>query len=251
MPNAASFAARWRAAAARLLGPGAVLACAWTLYNLPFANEGTRGYLLALQSGFEPVVASSLLVVAVALVEAARLRRRVRMLAMVAAAVMSGALAMTAFELVVSDRLLWTFPWTAPVLLWANFGATALICIGAVVVEDHRVRGKLRSAALRDARLRATEIVQRTAEVRLQAARARVEPRFLFDALSAVERVYDIDATAGNRLLDDLVTYLRAVMPSLRETPDPAGEAEIARLRAAIERAVLPGTGNEAIGNPP
>jgi hypothetical protein len=251
MRDAASFAARWRAAAARLMGPGAVLACAWTLYNLPFGNEGTRGYLLALQSGFEPVVASSLLVVSVALVEAARLRRRARMLALVVAAVMSGALAMMAFEFVVSDRLVWTFPWTAPMLLWANFGATALICIGVVVVEDYRVRSKLRSAALRDARLRATEIVQRTAQVRLQAARARVEPRFLFAALSSVERVYDIDAAAGNRLLDDLVTYLRAVMPNLRETPDPDGGAEIARLRAAIERAMQLGAESEAIGNRP
>jgi uncharacterized membrane protein len=251
MADAVGFVARWRAAAARLLGPGAVLACAWTLYNLPFANEGTRGFLLALQSGFEPVVASSLLVVGVAVVEAGRLCGRARMLAMVAAAVTSGAVAMTAFALVVSDSLVWTFPWTAPVLWWANFGAVALICIGAVIVEDHRVRSKLRHAALRDARLRAMEIVQRTAEVRLQAARARVEPGFLFAALSAVDRVYDRDAAAGNRLLDDLVTYLRAVMPNLRETPDPDSEAEIARLRAAIERAMLRRTEGEALGDPP
>lgn len=251
MRDGAGFAARWRAAAARLVGPGAVLACAWTLYNLPFGNQGTRGFLLALQSGFEPVVASSLLVISVALVDAARLRGRTRMLAMIVAAVMSGALAMTAFQFAVSDRLVWTFPWTVPVLWWANFGAVALICVGAVVVEDHRVRSKLRRAALRDARLRAMEIVQRTAAVRLQAERARVEPRFLFAALSAVERVYDTDAAAGSRLLDDLVTYLRAVMPSLHETPDPGREAEIARLRAAIERAVLPRTASEPIGNPP
>jgi LytS/YehU family sensor histidine kinase len=97
----------------------------------------------------------------------------------------------------------------------------------------------LRSAALRDARLRAADVVRRTAEVRLQAARARVEPKFLFDALSAVERVYDTDAAAGNELLDNLVTYLRAVMPDLRQTQrDVAREAEPERMRLAIQDAI-------------
>jgi hypothetical protein len=55
-------------------------------------------------------------------------------------------------------------------------------------------------------------------EIRLQALQARIDPRFLFDALAAVERIHDIDAAVGDRLLDNLIKYLRAVVPDLVAT---------------------------------
>jgi hypothetical protein len=117
-----------------------------------------------------------------------------------------------------------------------------MICVGAALVDDYRVRSADRAAALRDARLHAADVVRRTAEVRLQAARARLEPRFLFDALTAVERVYGSDARAGGALLDDLVSYLRAVIPDLHDAArDPQREAAIAGMRRAIEDAVAGG----------
>ena len=245
------FATRWRAAAANLSLQGLVLAGAWTLYLLPFAfNDGARGGAMLLQASLPPATAAALLVASMALVEAGRPRGRVRTLAMVASAMAAAALSQVIVMAIMLGTGVWTAPpWPSPVLWWANFGATAMICLGAVLVEDHRVRGSERRAALREARLGAADVVRRTAEVNLQAARARDEPRFLFDALSAVERVYDIDAAAGNRLLDDLVTYLRAVVPDLRETrPEVDREAEIASLRAAIERAIA--TGTEPTGGP-
>jgi hypothetical protein len=247
-----AFDRRWRIAATRLLLPGAVVAGAWMLYNLPFVfiGDGSRGHALLVQTALGPTIAVSLLVVSLALVEAGALTGRVRALALVAAAAATSAVTLPIVGLV----MIWTGWWPSPefalpVLWWANFGGMTMLCIGAVIVEDQRTRSIARSAALRDARLRAAEVVRRTAEVRLQAARARVEPRFLFDALAAVERAYDIDAAAGNRILDDLVTYLRAVMPDLRETPpDVNREAEIARLRRAIENAI--GAAPTPVGDP-
>ena len=75
-----------------------------------------------------------------------------------------------------------------PVVWWCNFGWTAALCTGAVLAYDYRVRSARRAAVLRKVRLQAAGVIRRTAEVRLQAMQARIDPRFLFDALAAVER---------------------------------------------------------------
>ena len=169
------FATRWRAAAANLSLQGLVLAGAWTLYLLPFAfNDGARGGAMLLQASLPPATAAALLVASMALVEAGRPRGRVRTLAMVASAMAAAALSQVIVMAIMLGTGVWTAPpWPSPVLWWANFGATAMICLGAVLVEDHRVRGSERRAALREARLGSADVVRRTAEVNLQAARAR------------------------------------------------------------------------------
>jgi hypothetical protein len=254
-PDVRGFVSRWRKAAARLVLPATVLVGVWILNEMPFSlhNLRTRSALaIALEIAWGPVTSALLLVASMALVEATSLRGRVRTLAMVAAAIASAALPLVTGILIMIGTGLWPNPlWSSAVMMWANFGRAAMICVGAVMMEDYRTRSILRAATLRDMRLRAADVVRRTAEVRVQAARARVDPRFLFDALSAVERVHDADTATGNRLLDDLVTYLRGVVPDLRGTPDPGSEAEIARVRLAIERAILRGTENEAVENPP
>ncbi len=55
-------------------------------------------------------------------------------------------------------------------------------------------------------------------ESRLQAMQARVEPQFLFNTLVQVERLYELDAVLAARMLADLIAYLRAAMPLMRET---------------------------------
>lgn len=236
---ATSFGDRWRAAASDLRGPAFVLAVGWMLYAIPLTiNDGARGLVLVLQCSMPPLITVALLTASVAAVRAGRFRGRARTLALVAAATMAAVLAVAFGATLLMVSGLWSPAWPWYVVWWFNFGPTAMICVGAALIEDYRVQGLARSATLREARHRAADVVRRTAEVRLQAARARVEPRFLFDALSAVERVYDADAVAGSRLLDDLVAYLRAVMPDLREQPAAAGrDAEIARLELAIEKA--------------
>ena len=82
---------------------------------------------------------------------------------------------------------------------------------------------------------------RRTLETRLQAMQARVEPEFLFDTLAQVRALYDTDATAADHLLDELIRYLRAALPQLRESSSTVGREidlaqsflEVMRVRSA------------------
>jgi LytS/YehU family sensor histidine kinase len=59
---------------------------------------------------------------------------------------------------------------------------------------------------------------------------ARVEPQFLFNTLAQVRELYEQDATIAARMLDDLIAYLRAALPQLRESSSTLGrEVELAR----------------------
>jgi hypothetical protein len=97
-------------------------------------------------------------------------------------------------------------------------------------------------------RLRAAEVARaasrrRTVESRLQAMQARVEPQFLFNTLARVRDLHDVDPGAAARVLDDLIAYLRAALPHLRESTSTLGrEAELARAYLAILREGVAGT---------
>jgi sensor histidine kinase YesM len=79
--------------------------------------------------------------------------------------------------------------------------------------------GAHRLAALRAVQLERAQIEKRVLESRLAAVQARVEPQFLRDTLAQVERLYEIDAQAADRMLKEFTTYLRAAIPQIR---DPA-----------------------------
>ena len=59
---------------------------------------------------------------------------------------------------------------------------------------------------------------KRALESRLQTMQARIEPQFLFNTLAQVERLYELDPALAGRMLDDLIDYLRAAMPRMRDT---------------------------------
>jgi LytS/YehU family sensor histidine kinase len=66
---------------------------------------------------------------------------------------------------------------------------------------------------------------------------ARVEPQFLFNTLIHVERLYEIDVILASRTLDDLIAYLHAAMPLMRDTSSTvAQELELARAYLDIIR---------------
>jgi|GEM_PF-1381636 len=74
-------------------------------------------------------------------------------------------------------------------------------------------------------------------ESRLQAMQARVEPQFLFNTLAQVERLYESDPAMAGRMLDDLISYLRAAMPLMRDTSSTVGqEMDLARAYLDIVR---------------
>ncbi|HYR00466.1 MAG TPA: histidine kinase [Casimicrobiaceae bacterium] len=80
-----------------------------------------------------------------------------------------------------------------------------------------------RTALLAAARMNAAQVERaraqrRTLEMRLQALQARVEPQFLFNTLAQVRDLYEEDSARGARVLGDLIDYLRAALPRLRES---------------------------------
>ena len=57
----------------------------------------------------------------------------------------------------------------------------------------------------------------------LRGAQASLEPDFLFAALAEVDRRFDGDPLAAQRLLDALVRYLRAALPAKDEVLERSG----------------------------
>jgi LytS/YehU family sensor histidine kinase len=53
---------------------------------------------------------------------------------------------------------------------------------------------------------------------------ARVEPQFLFNTLAQVRHLYESDAGKAGKMLDDLIAYLRAALPYLRESSSTVGK---------------------------
>ena len=125
--------------------------------------------------------------------------------------------------------------WNGPrpddsVFLGAGLAANLVICTLATFGYFHRQRALRRMTALRGVQLQRAQLSRRAFEARLQAMQARVEPQFLFNTLAQVESSYESDALLGDRMLDDLIVYLRAALPQLRETASTVSrEIELAQ----------------------
>jgi LytS/YehU family sensor histidine kinase len=88
---------------------------------------------------------------------------------------------------------------------------------------------------MRAAEVERAHAARRTLESRLQAMQARVEPQFLFNTLAQVRDLYRSSATRGERMLEELIAYLRAAMPRMRDTSSTVGqEVELARAYLGI-----------------
>lgn len=101
----------------------------------------------------------------------------------------------------------------------AYVGLSWLLFVGPAVL----FYGERRLAARTEQRLRNAELerVRRAREMiesQLQAMQARVEPQFLFNTLAFVRQRCARDAGYAERMLDELVSFLRAAVPHLRET---------------------------------
>lgn len=98
------------------------------------------------------------------------------------------------------------------------------------------------SAARTTAALRQSELARRSAErwvldLRLRSLQARVDPRVLFATLDEAGRLYRSSAAEAERLLDDLIDYLRQALPKLRQVESTlAHEVELVRAYARVIR---------------
>jgi LytS/YehU family sensor histidine kinase len=117
------------------------------------------------------------------------------------------------------------------------FDLTYWLLIGSAAVFLYADR---RAARRTEARLHAAQLdrIRRSKvalESRLQAMQARVEPQFLLNTLAQVERLFELDPRTAARMLDDLIAYLRAAMPLMRDTSSTvAQEIELARAYLGI-----------------
>lgn len=90
-------------------------------------------------------------------------------------------------------------------------------------------RGEQR-AAIAESRERSESHARQLAEARLMVMRAQVEPHFLFNTLAHVQALQEIDPPQASTMLERLISYLRAAMPSMRETSSTLGrEVEVVR----------------------
>lgn len=142
------------------------------------------------------------------------------------------------------DAWLTSWIWTAPststlAAFWGNFGFASAFSVAAALIHDSRVRALERAAALRAVRLARARVLRQTAETRLAALQARVDPRFLFDVLAAVERTYVDNPPAGDRLLEDLIVYLRAALPDVSGARSTLGrEIDLAYAWLGLQRSL-------------
>jgi LytS/YehU family sensor histidine kinase len=90
------------------------------------------------------------------------------------------------------------------------------------------------AARVHEAALRRADQARQMLESQLQAMQARVEPRFLFGTLAQVRDLYVADAVLAERMLDELITYLRAAMPKMRDSASTVAE-EVELVRAYLE----------------
>jgi sensor histidine kinase YesM len=140
-------------------------------------------------------------------------------LAVVVGAVVGSSLLWFVTQRLFEIRTAYAFPEAFETYLYRH-GTHALVVCGMVTfVYVSRRWATARLAALRAVQLERTQVEKRVLESRLAAMQARVEPQFLRNTLAQVERLYDINAQAADRVLKELITYLRAAIPQIR---DPA-----------------------------
>jgi sensor histidine kinase YesM len=108
--------------------------------------------------------------------------------------------------------------------LWAGVGGLASWLFYSLRHEE-RARADLADAECRRQTLQAQMV-----EARLSALQAQIEPHFLFNTLANVKRLYETAPHQGREMLSSLISYLRAALPSMRQSGSTLGrELELAR----------------------
>ena len=102
-----------------------------------------------------------------------------------------------------------------PLIVFFDVLQRSTLLVFIYVNQRTTMQARRRQQAAEIARAKAR---RRTLESRLQALQARVEPQFLLSTLAQVSQLYDRDAALADAMLDDLIAYLRAALPHLRES---------------------------------
>jgi hypothetical protein len=118
------------------------------------------------------------------------------------------------------ERIGVSLVWIAGIL----YHAWMMLFFGGLAVAAYaseRRRARMLSA-LRTAELDRATSQQRLAETRLAALQARVDPDFLIQTLARFERLHTAEPAAADRVLDELIAYLRKALADLRTSASAA-----------------------------
>ncbi len=119
------------------------------------------------------------------------------------------------------------FKWSwaiSTTLLWILLGGVAYALLVAARGE-RQTRQQLLATARQHETLHAQQL-----EAQLSALNAQIEPHFLFNTLANVKRLYETAPDRGRDMLVSLIAYLRAALPSMRQSESTLGqELELVR----------------------
>jgi hypothetical protein len=136
-------------------------------------------------------------------------------------------------DLTLPDRFLYGFSQLA---FWGAVGAVLH------AADERRRRSGIALHTEQVARLRGET---QLADARLAALHAQVEPQFLLATLGRVERSYETDAAAADRVLAALICFLREAVPMLRRQHSTLAE-ECRLLQAYLD---VTGTGEARVAD--
>jgi sensor histidine kinase YesM len=115
--------------------------------------------------------------------------------------------------------------------LVTTMGIIALIIVKVVLGSKSKAEFQARRASA----VAAQEGLKRQlAEAQLKMMQAQVEPHFLFNTLASVDYLIETDPARASRMQKNLIQYLRAALPQMREGTSNLGR-EILQARSYLE----------------
>ena len=137
-----------------------------------------------------------------------------------------------AIDIETRERIESTVSHDASKLIFGAVGFVVLLTLFLLMLiarafAGRAVRGEQR-VVIAESRERSESYARQLAEARLMVMRAQVEPHFLFNTLAHVQALQEIDPPQAGHMLERLISYLRAAMPTMRETTSTLGrEVEV------------------------
>ena len=107
---------------------------------------------------------------------------------------------------------------------WVDVAFWTVLGSGVAAIYAFQQRASTATEALHQAEVDRLALSKQMLEARLQVMRAQIEPHFLFNTLANVKRLCQTDVADGVRMLDNLVRYLRAALPQMREAETTLGQ---------------------------
>ena len=115
-------------------------------------------------------------------------------------------------------------------VFWINATFGGLLAF----LYEWQLRANQAMQAVRNERIAGEMLEQQTLESRLSGMKARVDPELLFAVIARAQDIYSEDIEAAEHLLEQLIEFLRATLPSGHEAAATLGQ-EISLCRAYLE----------------